>query len=86
MSDTKPKNQINIELGEEQAEGIYANLAMISHSHSEFIIDFIKKRLKDLMYFRPSISAGQLHKLKIKKRLSEKAASFFSYTRWFLYY
>jgi len=43
MSDNKqPKNQLNIELGEEQAEGIYANLAMISHSHSEFIIDFIK--------------------------------------------
>lgn len=42
MSDNKPKNQINIELGEDQAEGTYANLAMISHSHSEFIIDFIK--------------------------------------------
>jgi hypothetical protein len=42
MSDNKPKNQINIELAEDQAEGIYANLAMISHSHSEFIIDFIK--------------------------------------------
>jgi hypothetical protein len=34
MSDNKPKNQINIELGEDQAEGTYANLAMISHSHS----------------------------------------------------
>jgi hypothetical protein len=42
MADNAPKNQINIELSEEQAEGIYANLAMISHSHSEFIIDFIK--------------------------------------------
>lgn len=42
MPDNKPKNQINIELSEEQAEGIYANLAMISHSNSEFIIDFIK--------------------------------------------
>jgi len=42
MADNKPKNQINIELGEDQAEGTYANLAMISHSHSEFIIDFIK--------------------------------------------
>lgn len=37
-----PMNQINIELGEEQAEGIYSNLAMITHSHSEFIVDFIK--------------------------------------------
>ena len=42
MSEQKPKNQINIELSAEQADGIYANLAMISHSHSEFIIDFIK--------------------------------------------
>jgi hypothetical protein len=42
MSEQKPKNQINIELSEEQAEGIYANLAMITHSPSEFVIDFIK--------------------------------------------
>lgn len=38
----KKKNQINIELKEEVAEGIYSNLAMITHSNSEFIIDFIK--------------------------------------------
>lgn len=42
MEDQKPKNQINIELSEEQAEGIYSNLAMITHSPSEFILDFIK--------------------------------------------
>ena len=35
-------NQINIELSEEIAEGIYANLAMIAHSNSEFVIDFIR--------------------------------------------
>ena len=35
-------NQINIELSEEMAEGIYSNLAMIAHSHSEFVIDFIR--------------------------------------------
>jgi len=29
-------------LNEEIAEGIYSNLAMITHSNSEFIIDFIK--------------------------------------------
>ena len=38
----KDKNQINIELSEETAEGIYANLAMIAHSSSEFVIDFIR--------------------------------------------
>jgi len=42
MSDQDPKKQINIELNEEIAEGIYSNLAMITHSNSEFIIDFIK--------------------------------------------
>ena len=41
MSD-KNKNQINIELSEEVAEGIYSNLAIITHSHSEFVVDFVK--------------------------------------------
>ena len=36
------QNQINIELPEEIAEGQYANLAMIAHSNSEFVIDFIR--------------------------------------------
>ena len=36
------QNQINIELSEEVAEGVYANLAMIAHSNSEFVIDFIR--------------------------------------------
>ena len=35
-------NQINIELSEEIAEGIYANLAIITHSTSEFVLDFIR--------------------------------------------
>jgi len=36
------ENQINIELSEEVAEGIYSNLAIITHSPSEFALDFIK--------------------------------------------
>jgi uncharacterized protein YpuA (DUF1002 family) len=36
------ENQLNIELTEEIAEGIYSNLAVITHSNSEFVIDFIK--------------------------------------------
>jgi hypothetical protein len=36
-----PQGQINIELSEEVAEGTYSNLAVITHSHSEFVIDFI---------------------------------------------
>jgi hypothetical protein len=36
------QNQLNIELSEEVAEGIYSNLAIITHSPSEFVVDFIK--------------------------------------------
>ena len=36
------QNQINIELKEEVAQGIYSNLAIISHSSSEFVLDFIR--------------------------------------------
>ncbi len=39
----KPEGkQINIELPEEVAEGIYSNLAIITHSNSEFVIDFVR--------------------------------------------
>lgn len=34
--------QINIEIGEKEAEGIYANLAIISHSPAEFVLDFTR--------------------------------------------
>jgi hypothetical protein len=36
------KNQINIELSEEIAQGVYSNLAIITHSNSEFVLDFIR--------------------------------------------
>lgn len=42
MSEQAQEQQINIELTEEIAEGIYSNLAVISHSNAEFIVDFIK--------------------------------------------
>jgi hypothetical protein len=35
-------NQIDIELSEEVADGTYSNLAIISHSSSEFIVDFVR--------------------------------------------
>jgi hypothetical protein len=35
------ENSMNIELSEEIAEGIYSNLAVISHSNAEFVVDFI---------------------------------------------
>lgn len=36
------ENQVNIELTEEIAEGTYSNLAIITHSNSEFVLDFIR--------------------------------------------
>jgi hypothetical protein len=35
-------NQINIELKEDVAQGVYSNLAVITHSSAEFVIDFIR--------------------------------------------
>lgn len=42
MENNKPTNEIQIELSEEIAQGTYANLAIISHSSSEFILDFVR--------------------------------------------
>jgi hypothetical protein len=42
MEDQHKPAQLNIELSEEVGEGIYSNLAIITHSPSEFIIDFVK--------------------------------------------
>lgn len=47
MADSKDnnqqdQNQLSIELSEEVADGVYSNLAIISHSNSEFIMDFVK--------------------------------------------
>jgi Protein of unknown function (DUF3467) len=38
----KKEKQINIELGEKEAEGTYSNLVLISHSPAEFVFDFIR--------------------------------------------
>jgi len=38
----QPSQRINVELGEKESEGIYANLALITHSPSEFILDFAR--------------------------------------------
>ncbi len=43
MPNNEPQGQqINIELNEKEAEGIYSNLAIITHSPAEFIIDFTR--------------------------------------------
>ncbi len=44
MSENKnnPQQQLNIELNEEVAQGVYSNLAVITHSPAEFVLDFIR--------------------------------------------
>ncbi len=65
------KNQINVELSEEIAEGVYANLAMIAHSNSEFVIDFIrlmpgvpKAKVKSRIVVTPEHAKRLLYALK----------------------
>lgn len=41
MNDQKSENQLQIELSDEVAQGKYANLTIITHSSSEFVLDFI---------------------------------------------
>lgn len=54
------QSQLNIEISEEVAEGSYANLAIITHSHAEFVIDFVnvmpgtpKSKVKSRIIFTP---------------------------------
>jgi hypothetical protein len=42
MEELKNNNQLQIELSEEIAQGMYSNLAVITHSSSEFVLDFIR--------------------------------------------
>ena len=59
------KQKINIELDEKVAEGTYSNLAIINHSVSEFVIDFIsvmpgspKNKVKSRIIINPLIFSG----------------------------
>ncbi|MCP9235603.1 DUF3467 domain-containing protein [Lewinella sp. JB7] len=38
----QPQNQLSIDLPEDIAEGVYSNLAIITHSSSEFVVDFVR--------------------------------------------
>lgn len=42
MEEQHNDNQLNIELAEDIAEGIFSNLAIITHSNTEFVLDFIR--------------------------------------------
>ena len=42
QDNSKNKQQLNIELSEEVAQGIYSTLAVITHPTSEFVVDFVR--------------------------------------------
>jgi hypothetical protein len=77
MADQQPANQLNIEISEEVAEGEYANLAIITHSHAEFVIDFVnvmpgtpKSKVKSRIIFTPQ------HAKRFMKALTENITRF----------
>jgi len=74
------EQQINVELSEDIAEGTYANLAMIAHSNSEFILDFIrlmpgvpKAKVKARIIITPEHAVRLLNALKDNIRKFEAA-------------
>jgi hypothetical protein len=79
MSDKKgPKEkQLNIAIDENVADGVYSNLAIINHSTSEFIVDFItvmpgapKARVKSRVILTPE------HAKRFQKALAENIQRF----------
>ncbi|MBA3900235.1 MAG: DUF3467 domain-containing protein [Bacteroidetes bacterium] len=74
------QNQLNIELSEEVAEGTYSNLAIITHSNSEFVVDFIrvmpgvpKAKVKSRIVLTPQHAKRLLMALKDNINKFEKA-------------
>jgi hypothetical protein len=70
-------NQLNIEISEEVAEGQYANLAIITHSHAEFVIDFVnvmpgtpKSKVRSRIILTPQ------HAKRFMKALTENVTRF----------
>lgn len=62
--------QLNIELSEEVAQGTYSNLAVITHSSSEFVVDFVrimpgipKANVKSRIILTPEHAKRLLHAL-----------------------
>ena len=77
MSDQKKTQQLNIELDADVAEGIYSNLAIINHSNSEFVVDFVsimpgipKSKVKSRIILTPQ------HAKRVLKALADNVERF----------
>ena len=80
MSEKQPENQLNIEISEEMAEGQYANLAIITHSHAEFVLDFVnimpgtpKSKVKSRIILTPQHAKRLMNALKENVKRFESA-------------
>ena len=76
-NDNKSKSNINIEIDEKIAEGTYSNLAIINHSVSEFVLDFIcimpgtpKNKVKSRIIITPQ------HAKRLSKALNDNIVRF----------
>ena len=77
MSKENKKEGLNIELAEEIAQGVYSNLAIINHSPSEFVVDFIqmmpglpKAKVKSRIILTPQ------HAKRLMKALNDNISKF----------
>ena len=78
MSEEKKQQEgLNIELSEEVAEGTYSNIAIINHSPSEFVVDFIqmmpgvpKAKVKSRIILTPQ------HAKRLMKALNDNISKF----------
>ena len=77
MSEKRKKMGLNIELKEEIASGIYSNLAVINHSSSEFVVDFVqmmpgmnKAQVKSRIILTPQ------HAKRLIKAISDNVAKY----------
>jgi hypothetical protein len=77
QNNQQQQNQLNIELSEDMAEGTYSNLAIITHSNAEFVIDFInvmpgapKAKVKSRILLTPQ------HAKRLMKALTENVKKF----------
>ncbi len=77
MSQDNKKEGLNIELNEDIAEGVYSNLAIINHSPSDFVVDFIqmmpgvkKAKVKSRVILTPQ------HAKRLMKALNDNISKF----------
>lgn len=79
MSNDKPKQpkKINIEIDEQTAQGQYSNLAVVNHSSTEFVVDFVnimpgspKNKVKSRIILTPQ------HAKRLLQALSDNISKF----------